>query len=220
MQEHELLPVPAGKLTHVVGIRDAGSTTLAVRLAVDAHRRGEKVLYVDWKSEFDAAYWRTLGAPVGGDGFASGFQVAWPETVEAGFRLARWVVDQGVRFVVLDQPAAAPMTTAILSRPDTFESFGREAHAKREFYLDEIEALSSCGATVLVLSGVRPAVGGVSITTRTPWSPPVGRSRVWLERITGARASKFTRWEGDAVVDEGVVSLGRFGLYAPQGAQS
>ena len=174
---------------------------------------------MDWNSEFDAAYWRTLGAPVGGDGFGSGFQVAWPETVEAGFRLARWVVEQGVRFVVLDQPAAAPMTTVILTRPDTFKDFGRETHAQREFYLEEIEAMSSCGATVLVLSSVRPTLGGTS-AMQIPWPLRVGRSRVWLERITGARASKFTRWEGDDVVDKGVVSLGKFGLYAPQGAQS
>jgi recombination protein RecA len=96
--------LPRGRMTQLWGHEAAGKTTLALTVAASICAAGGSVLYVDWEHEIVPDYAAALGVPITDP---DRFELAQPNTLEDGLKLAMFYAAAGVDLIVFDSVGSA-----------------------------------------------------------------------------------------------------------------
>ncbi len=167
----------------------SGKSTLSVNLAVEATRRGERVLVLDTDPQGSALAWASLRGPLPPE-------VEAVETARVPIRLYRARVD-GVTLVIIDtQPRAEVPLAALLRsvdfalvplRPSTFDlaMLQKTLHPIRAARRPGCIVLNSCPARAPEVARTREAVRDVGI----PLAPvEIGERRSYMRAAASGRA--------------------------------
>jgi recombination protein RecA len=104
--KHGVLPcpgLPRGRVTQLWGHETSGKTTLALTAAATCIAQGGTVLYIDWENDIVPDYAAALGVPIGDD---TKFELAQPETLEEGIKIATIYATAGVDLIIFDSVGA------------------------------------------------------------------------------------------------------------------
>ena len=162
--------LPRGRMTELVGVRSAGRTGLACRIAASATRAGEVIAWVDPEDALDPEAMATAGVTLA--------RTLWvrPRDVADALRAAEILLGAGgFGLVVID------LGTASAARATTWIRLARAAERTRStlLVLAATRSAGSCTALVLELAGrrVRWSGGGSVLLDGISARLTIARSR-------------------------------------------
>jgi recombination protein RecA len=190
--------LPRGRVSQIWGHESAGKTTLALTAAATVCANGGTVLYIDWENDIVPDYASALGVPITDP---DRFELAQPQTLEDGVKLAMIYAAAGVDLIVFDSVGAAvPRRIAMRELADVGEqSRVGELQAVWSQELPNLKrVISRKGGHILGISQIRakintgPSRGG-------PTTQPQGGNawkfyasvRLELRRIKQEKAKLF-----------------------------
>jgi recombination protein RecA len=190
--------LPRGRVAQIWGHESSGKTTLALTAAATTCAAGGTVLFIDWENDIVPDYAAALGVPITDP---DKFELAQPNTLEDGVKLAMIYAAAGVDLIVFDSiGAAVPARIANRELADVGEqSRVGELQAVWSQELPNLKrVISRKGGCILGISQIRakintgPARGG-------PTTQPQGGNawkfyasvRLELRRIKQEKAKLF-----------------------------
>jgi recombination protein RecA len=164
--------LPRSRVSQVWGHESSGKTTLALTATATTCAAGGTVLYIDWENDIVPDYAAAIGVPITDPDL---FELAQPETLEDGIKLAMVYATAGVDLIVFDSVGSA-MPKRIADRPP--EEIAEQARVGelQSIWSQELpnikKVINKSGTAVLGISQIRAKInaggGGYGGPTTQP----------------------------------------------------
>lgn len=189
--------IPGGRIIEVFGPESSGKTTLCVHILANAQKIGLPIAMLDNEAAFDEEYAHELG--IQGNKYEDYFY-AVPETCEQTFELIEFLLNGGVKVIVVDS-VSAMVPKAELEGDMGEANMGLQARLIGQGLRKLTGIISTQGAIVIFINQIRMKIG---VTFGSP------------ETTSGGNALKFfttmridLRQVGDNIMD-GQEQIGKF----------
>lgn len=143
-----------GRIVEIAGVEAAGKSTLALHITREAQRKGVIVAYIDAEHAFDPDYATAIGVDIKNLIFAQ------PDWGEQAITVARLLLEEGVRLLVVD--SAAALTPKAEVEGETGDSFmGKQPRLIAQAMRQLTPLLTKHNAIAVFTNQIRMKIGMV-----------------------------------------------------------
>jgi len=164
--------LPRNRVSQIWGHESSGKTTFALTATATTCAAGGTVLYIDWENDIVPDYAAALGVPITDP---DQFELAQPETLEDGIKLAMVYATAGVDLIVFDSVGSA-LPKRIADRPPEDIAEQSRVGELQAIWSQELpnlkKVINRSGTAVLGISQIRAKInaggGGYGGPTTQP----------------------------------------------------
>lgn len=147
---------PKRRISEVYGAESSGKTTLALMAAVEAQRRGELVMFLDFENSLHHGYAQTLGL----DFDPNKLLLFTPTTLEEGLKMIYIGIKTGVSLCIVDSVAAMVTKAEMEKKVDDPQRVGELAAAMSRNLPKIGQWLKDSNTALILINQTRSLIGG------------------------------------------------------------